>query len=155
MCPAPLYYITGTIRDLAGRTVGGAVLDVWQADPQGRYEAQVDTAQARLRGKYTSQSDGTYCQRTVAPLGYSIPMDGPVGQLLSRTGISHHRPAHVHFLITAPDYEPLITQLFEKGAPVPRLRRRVPAPRPNWWRGCRRITTSCCSARPQRPQPEH
>ena len=101
------------------------MLDVWQADPQGRYEAQVDTAQARLRGRYTSQSGGTYCLRTVAPLGYSIPMDGPVGQLISRTGISHHRPAHVHFLITAPDYEPLITQLFEKGAPVPRLRRRV------------------------------
>ncbi len=63
--PGTPLYITGTIRDLAGRTVGGAVLDVWQADPQGRYEAQVDTAQARLRGKYTSQSDGTYCLRTV------------------------------------------------------------------------------------------
>ena len=115
--PGTPLYITGTVRDLAGRTVGGAVLDVWQADPKGRYEAQVDTARARMRGKYTSQSDGTYCLRTVAPLGYSIPMDGPVGQLISRTGISHHRPAHVHFLVTAPDYEPLITQLFQKGAP--------------------------------------
>lgn len=55
--------------------------------------------------------------QTIAPLGYSIPMDGPVGELISRTDVSHFRPAHVHFLITAPGYEPLITHLFEKGAP--------------------------------------
>jgi hydroxyquinol 1,2-dioxygenase len=54
--------------------------------------------------------------RTVAPFGYSIPMDGPVGELMSKTDISHFRPAHVHFLLTAPGYEPLITHLFQEGA---------------------------------------
>ena len=54
--------------------------------------------------------------RTVAPLGYTIPMDGPVGDLISRTDISHFRPAHVHFLLNVPGYEPLITHLFEEGA---------------------------------------
>jgi hydroxyquinol 1,2-dioxygenase len=43
-------------------------------------------------------------------------MDGPVGDLISRTEISHFRPAHVHFLINVPGYEPLITHLFEEGA---------------------------------------
>jgi hydroxyquinol 1,2-dioxygenase len=54
--------------------------------------------------------------RTVAPLGYTIPMDGPVGELISKTEISHFRPAHVHFLLNVPGYEPLITHLFEAGA---------------------------------------
>jgi hydroxyquinol 1,2-dioxygenase len=43
-------------------------------------------------------------------------MDGPVGDLISRTEISHYRPAHVHFLVTADKHEPLITHLFEQGA---------------------------------------
>jgi hydroxyquinol 1,2-dioxygenase len=49
-------------------------------------------------------------------MGYTIPMDGPVGDLISRTDISHFRPAHVHFLVTATGHQPLITHLFEEGA---------------------------------------
>ena len=110
-------YVTGVVRDTDGKAVGGAVLDVWQADTEGAYEAQLpDVDEARLRARYTSKPDGTYCVRTIAPLGYSIPMDGPVGDLVARTPISHYRPAHVHFLLAVPGYEPLITHLFQKGA---------------------------------------
>ena len=101
--------------------------------------------------------------RTIAPLGYSIPMDGPVGDLISRTAISHFRPAHVHFLIEVPGYEPLITHLFEEGAQyldsdvvfgtkaelVVEFEPREPGPTPTAarrrCRGRRRATTSCCS----------
>jgi len=114
--PGTPLYVTGTVRDLDGKAVGGAVLDVWQADTDGAYEAQLDVDEARLRAKYTSKGDGTYCVRTIAPLGYSIPMDGPVGELIARTGISHFRPAHIHFLLNVPGYEPLITHLFQEGA---------------------------------------
>ncbi|GJF07856.1 dioxygenase family protein [Pseudonocardia sp. D17] len=109
-------YVHGTVRDLDGKPVADAVLDVWQADTDGRYESQVVTDEARLRAKYTSRADGEYCLRTVAPLGYAIPMDGPVGELVARTDISHFRPAHVHFLIAVEGYEPLITHLFREGA---------------------------------------
>jgi hydroxyquinol 1,2-dioxygenase len=112
---APLY-VTGTVRDLDGKPVAGAVLDVWQADTDGAYESQLDVDEARLRAKYTAREDGSYCVRTIAPRGYSIPMDGPVGDLVGRTAISHFRPAHVHFLINVPGYEPLITHLFQQGA---------------------------------------
>ncbi|GGU12989.1 dioxygenase family protein [Lentzea flava] len=109
-------YITGTVRSLDGDPVA-AVLDVWQADADGAYEAQLpDVDEARLRAKYRAREDGTYCVRTIAPKGYSIPMDGPVGELIGQTGISHFRPAHVHFLVTADGHEPLITHLFEEGA---------------------------------------
>ena len=119
--PGTSLYISGTVRDLDGKAIGGAVLDVWQADTDGAYEAQlphvVAADEARLRARYTTRPDGTYCVRTIAPLGYSIPMDGPVGDLISRTDISHFRPAHVHFLVETPGFEPLITHLFQEGAP--------------------------------------
>jgi hydroxyquinol 1,2-dioxygenase len=114
--PGTPLFVTGTVRGLDGKPVPGAVLDVWQADPDGAYEAQLEVDEARLRAKYTAREDGTYCVRTVGPKGYAIPMDGPVGDLIGRTAISHFRPAHVHFLLTAPGHQPLITHLFQEGA---------------------------------------
>jgi hydroxyquinol 1,2-dioxygenase len=114
--PGTPLYISGTVRDLDGKPIAGAVLDVWQADPEGAYEAQLEVDEARLRAKYAAREDGTYCVRTVGPKGYAIPMDGPVGDLIARTAISHFRPAHVHFLLTADGYQPLITHLFQEGA---------------------------------------
>ncbi len=115
--PGTPLFIHGTVRDLDGNPVAGAVLDVWQADAEGVYESQIpDIDEARLRAKYTTREDGSYCVRTIAPTGYTIPMDGPVGELIAQTEISHFRPAHVHFLINVPGYEPLITHLFQEGA---------------------------------------
>jgi hydroxyquinol 1,2-dioxygenase len=115
--PGTPLFIHGTVRDLDGNPVAGGVLDVWQADTEGAYESQIpDLDEARLRAKYTTREDGSYCLRTIAPKGYTIPMDGPVGDLISQTEISHFRPAHVHFLINVPGYEPLITHLFQWGA---------------------------------------
>jgi hydroxyquinol 1,2-dioxygenase len=115
--PGVPLFISGTVVALDGSPVGGAVLDVWQADQDGAYEAQVaDVDEARLRARYTTREDGGYCLRTIAPKGYSIPMDGPVGDLIRLTDISHFRPAHVHFLLDVPGYHPLITHLFQEGA---------------------------------------
>jgi hydroxyquinol 1,2-dioxygenase len=113
--PGVPLYISGAVRSLDGTPVGGAVLDVWQADDDGAYEAQLPVEEARLRAKYTTREDGTYCLRTIAPKGYAIPMDGPVGELIGQTDISYFRPAHVHFLLNVPGFRPLITHLFEEG----------------------------------------
>jgi hydroxyquinol 1,2-dioxygenase len=113
--PGVPMFISGTVRGLDGTPVGGAVLDVWQADEEGAYEGQLDVEEARLRAKYTTREDGTYCIRTITPKGYAIPMDGPVGDLIRHTDISYFRPAHVHFLLNVPGFEPLITHLFEEG----------------------------------------
>ncbi len=115
--PGTPLYLHGVVRDLEGKPVAGGVLDVWQADTEGAYESQLpDIDEARLRAKYTTREDGGYCVRTIAPKGYTIPMDGPVGELISQTAISHFRPAHIHFLINVPGHEPLITHLFQEGA---------------------------------------
>jgi hydroxyquinol 1,2-dioxygenase len=115
--PGTPLYVTGKVVGTDGEPIAGAVLDVWQADEEGLYESQIpEIDEARLRATYSSGEDGGYCVRTIAPKGYSIPMDGPVGELIGRTEISHFRPAHVHFLLDVPGYERLITHLFQEGA---------------------------------------
>jgi hydroxyquinol 1,2-dioxygenase len=110
-------FLTGTVTDTTGRPVPGAILDVWQADADGAYESQLpEVDEARLRARYQARQDGSYCVRTIAPRGYSIPMDGPVGSLIRRTDISHFRPAHIHFMLDEPGHHRLITHLFQEGA---------------------------------------
>jgi hydroxyquinol 1,2-dioxygenase len=108
-------FVTGTVRGLDGEPIGGAVLDLWQTDGEGLYEDQRDVSGPWMRGLYRSQPDGSYAIRTVAPISYTIPMDGTVGELMERTNISHMRPAHIHFAISAPGYHGCVTHLFRKG----------------------------------------
>jgi hydroxyquinol 1,2-dioxygenase len=108
-------FVTGTVRGLGGEPVGGAVLDLWQTDGEGLYEDQRGTTEPWMRGLYRSQPDGSYAVRTVAPISYTIPMDGTIGELVKRTNISHMRPAHIHFAINAPGYHGVVTHLFQNG----------------------------------------
>jgi len=109
-------FITGVVRDLNGAAVAGAKLDMWQADEEGIYEVQLDQKDGPyLRGIYHSGPDGKFVVKTIAPKGYAIPMDGPVGDLIRRTDISYFRPAHVHFILSAPGYQTIITHLFKRG----------------------------------------
>ena len=108
-------FVSGMVRGLNGEPIAGAVLDLWQTDGEGLYEDQRDTKGPWMRGLYHTQPDGSFLIRTVAPIGYTIPMDGTVGELMNRTNISHMRPAHIHFAVSAPGYEELITHLFRSG----------------------------------------
>jgi hydroxyquinol 1,2-dioxygenase len=114
--PGEKLYVSGVVTDLHGKPIAGAKLDVWQADDEGVYESQIPGADVRLRGIYRTDAEGRYGLWTVAPRGYSIPMDGPVGALIERTEISHYRPAHVHAIVSAPGHQTLITHLFREGA---------------------------------------
>jgi hydroxyquinol 1,2-dioxygenase len=108
-------FVTGTVRGLNGEPVAGAVLDLWQTDGEGLYEEQRRTAEPWMRGIYRSKADGSYTIRTVAPISYTIPMDGPIGEFFSHTNMSHMRPAHIHFAISAPGYHGVVTHLFQAG----------------------------------------
>src|SRR5689334_3614836 len=108
-------FVSGTVRGLDGKPIAGAVLDLWQTDGEGLYEEQRRTTEPWMRGIYKSQADGSYSVRTVAPISYTIPMDGPVGAFFNRTNMSHMRPAHIHFAVSAPGHHYLVTHLFQKG----------------------------------------
>jgi hydroxyquinol 1,2-dioxygenase len=108
-------FVSGTVRGLNGEPIGGAILDLWQTDGEGLYEEQRRTAEPWMRGIYRSKPDGSYSIRTVAPISYTIPMDGPIGEFFGRTTMSHMRPAHIHFAISAPGYHGVVTHLFQKG----------------------------------------
>jgi len=110
-------FVVGKVRDLDGKPVGGATLDLWQTDGEGFYEAQRDVTEPWMRGIYKTRADGSYVIRTVAPIGYTIPMDGPVGELVKKTSISPMRPAHIHFCLESPGYHRVVTHLFQRGCP--------------------------------------
>jgi hydroxyquinol 1,2-dioxygenase len=69
-----------------------------------------------MRGLFHTKADGSYTVRTVTPIGYSIPVDGPIGDLFQHTEISEMRPAHIHFCVEAPGYQRLVTHLFNRAS---------------------------------------
>jgi len=103
----------GQVTDNAGRGVPGALIQIWQTNAEGWYDLQVEGGAAMdMRGNLRCDADGRYHVRTVRPLGYSIPLDGPVGELVRRQDRHGCRPAHIHFLIGAPGYRELVTALY-------------------------------------------
>jgi hydroxyquinol 1,2-dioxygenase len=109
-------FITGTVKSLDGTPVAAAALDMWSNDGEGLYEAQRGVAGPYMRGLYHTNADGSYTVRTVAPIGYSIPKDGPIAALFKHTEISEMRPAHIHFCIEAPGYHRIVTHLFDRAS---------------------------------------
>ena len=108
--------VRGTVKDLNGAPIVGAVLEVWQADAAGYYDVQYpDLETHQARGILKSQEDGSFEFRTVVAVAYPIPTDGPVGDLLRATGRHPWRPAHLHFMIKAKNYETLVTHVFRNG----------------------------------------
>lgn len=115
--PGEPVIVSGHVRSVEGAPVAGALLDVWQASPTGRYDIQEPGEAMNLRGRFRTDADGRYEFRTVRPASYPIPDDGPVGQLLRALGRHPYRPAHLHVIVRAEGYEPLTTMLFVEGDP--------------------------------------
>jgi catechol 1,2-dioxygenase len=109
--------MSGAVKDLRGVPVPGASLDVWQVQPNGRYDIEEDPAKRNLRGRFETGPDGTYRFATVRPVDYTIPDDGPVGAMLRAAGRTSWRPAHIHVRVTADGYKPLVTHLFDEASP--------------------------------------
>lgn len=106
--------VTGRVLDMDGNPIAGAMLDVWQADPDGLYDSQrPDLEELHMRGIFHTDAAGRYLIRTTRPVHYQIPTDGPVGAMLAATDRHPWRPAHIHFKVTADGYSPLTTHLFD------------------------------------------
>ena len=107
----------GSVTLIAGRVWGhdtrkplvNAVVDIWQADHNGRYDND-DPAKPpaadhfAYRARMLSDEQGRYEYETIMPGRYR----------LSRTAM---RPAHIHYMVSAPGYRTLVTQLYFTGDP--------------------------------------
>ena len=105
-------FMEGQVRDLQGKPVAGAIVDVWHANTKGGYSF-FDPSQAKynLRRRIETDAEGRYRFRSILPAGYACPPDGVTQQLLDALNRHGHRPAHVHFFVTAPGFRKLTTQI--------------------------------------------
>lgn len=114
----PRCVVSGRILSIDGTPVPNAEIDIWQADTKGFYDVQQPGVQSIGNGRALLHSDaeGRFHFRSVVPMYYPIPTDGPVGELLDATKRHPYRPAHIHFLVTAPGYRELTTHIFIGGS---------------------------------------
>ncbi len=112
----PEIQLYGRVTDMQGAPVPGALIQVWQTDSDGVYDLQRHDGQDEIahetRGNFRADAQGRFWFRSILPLGYEIPMDGPVGALIRAQRRHGCRPAHIHFLIGAPGHRELVTALY-------------------------------------------
>ena len=116
--PGSPLFVNAWVRDLNGRPVQDAEVDVWHTSGEGYYENQ-DPVQAdmNLRGKFTTDAMGHICFHTVKPGAYPIPLNGPAGEFLRAQGRHNMRPAHIHFMINKPGYKTQFSQVYSSDDP--------------------------------------
>jgi hydroxyquinol 1,2-dioxygenase len=118
--PGERMFVQSRVTDINGKPLQGVPVDVWHADDDGFYDSQKPTYASQgpsSRARFITDADGRFFFRTILPCSYPIPTDGPVGEMIHATKRPAMRPAHVHFLVAAPGYQPLITHVFIDGDP--------------------------------------
>jgi hydroxyquinol 1,2-dioxygenase len=109
-------WVSGRVLSLDGKPIPNAALDIWQAKADGIYDVQTG-GEFELRGRVKANAKGEYAFASYKPKFYSIPIDGPVGDLIRATTHNHMRPAHMHAIVSAPGYQQVITHVFVEGDP--------------------------------------
>lgn len=104
--------IKGRIVDERGRSRAGTLLEIWNADANGRYDHPDDPARVPLdplfagSGRTLTDSDGKYEFLTIRPAPY-----------LARADIDRWRPAHIHLSLIGPATR-LVTQMYFPDDPL-------------------------------------
>jgi len=111
-------WVEGTVCDHEGNRLPGAMLEVWEADEDGRYDVQYADHRVAARAHLTADAEGAFRFWGITPTPYPIPYDGPVGQLLEAVGRSPMRASHLHFLVSHPGCRTLVTHIFVEGDPL-------------------------------------
>ncbi|KAL1633258.1 hypothetical protein SLS58_011168 [Diplodia intermedia] len=109
-------WMHGRVVDFTtGKPIANAQLEVWHTAPNGLYEQQdPEQPDFNLRGRFITGPNGEYDFYCLRPVPYPIPYDGPAGVLLTALDRHPMRPAHIHFLVSAPNYKPIVTQVFDR-----------------------------------------
>jgi hydroxyquinol 1,2-dioxygenase len=114
--PELVFY--GQVTDAHRQPIRNASVEVWQTDEEGLYDVQrPEYSESDLRGRFYTNEAGMYSLQSILPLGYSIPMDGPVGRLVKAQHRHGMRPAHVHYIVSAPGFKSVTTAIYLKDDP--------------------------------------
>lgn len=110
--PGEVVVMHGVVRDAQGQPLPNATVEVWHANHLGNYSYFDPTQSAfNLRRTILTDAQGRYKFRSIMPLGYSVPPGGATERLLTQLGRHGHRPAHIHFFVSAPHCRKLTTQI--------------------------------------------
>ncbi len=109
-------WVSGRVLSVDGKPIPNAALDIWQAKADGIYDLQTE-GEFELRGRVKANAKGEFAFASYKPNFYSIPIDGPVGDMVRATTGNHMRPAHMHAIVSAPGYQQVITHVFVEGDP--------------------------------------
>jgi len=116
--PGSPLVMRGHVVDEQGKPLANALVEVWHANHLGSY-SYFDKSQPafNLRRSIRTDAEGGYSFTSVVPVGYSVPPQGKTQQLLDQLGRHGHRPAHIHFFVSAPGHRKLTTQINIDGDP--------------------------------------
>ncbi|MCA8428705.1 catechol 1,2-dioxygenase [Burkholderia seminalis] len=116
--PGQTLIMRGRVLGENGAPLANALVEVWHANHLGNY-SYFDQSQPafNLRRSIRTDADGRYSFRSVLPVGYSVPPGSKTEQLLDQLGRHGHRPAHIHFFVSADGYRKLTTQINIDGDP--------------------------------------
>jgi protocatechuate 3,4-dioxygenase beta subunit len=105
-------FVRGSVRSVDGAPLADAVVDVWQTGPNGYDFWDPRQPENNFRGRLRVDESGAYEFQTMVPTPYTVPTEGPVGRYLEAMDQHPWRPAHIHFKVTAPGHDTLVTQVF-------------------------------------------
>ena len=110
--------VRGRVLDVRGKPVADALVEAWETNGEGLYDTQYATrVEPDYRGHLRASAEGTFTFIAVKPVSYSIPTDGPAGEMLRALRRGTMRPAHLHLKISAPGYRTLATSIYSAGDP--------------------------------------
>lgn len=113
-----LVLVLGKVQDPNGIPIANATLDIWQTAPNGLYSSQDENQdEFSFHALFETGNDGSYRFTTVRPVCYTVPTDGPIGKMLNATGRHPWRPSHLHYIVKADGFRPLVTEVFPNDDP--------------------------------------
>ncbi len=110
--------VEGVVYDTDNKPLAGATLDIWQTAPNGLYSSQDEEQDIHsFHALMTTDENGRYSFTTVEPVEYTVPSDGPVGEILKAAGRHPWRPSHLHFIAHAEGCRSVVTEVFPDDDP--------------------------------------
>jgi hydroxyquinol 1,2-dioxygenase len=116
--PGAKLLVNASVVDTKGAAIIGAEIDVWHSSNEGFYENQdPEQVDMNLRARFMTDELGRFSFETIKPIGYPIPVNGPVGVFLKLQGRHNMRPAHIHFMIRKSGFKTQFSQVYSSDDP--------------------------------------